>query len=316
MKAVEQQTKGVSIAVQEAAVAASIAARRAREERIALALIAPSVIIPAFLMLAFLFGVFMTFTRWRLTTGFLDVVGLYNYQDILQRPAFWKAASLTLKFTAIDVTVELLLGLGLALILNERLKALRVWRTLLILPLMTPPVVGSMLWKVLMRPTGAGIFNHILLSLGLPAQGFLGDPDQAIFSLVVIDIWLFTPFVATILLAGLQSLPREPYEAALVDGASSLQTFRHITLPLLVPYFVVVGFFRGIDSLNVFDTIYGTTMGGPGDASRVMTIMALEEGFLWYNLSTGITVMVFLWTVCMTVGYMLYRQIRKHGVEA
>ena len=289
----------------------SRSAREAREKRIALALLLPSVIIPLLLMLTFLFGVVMTFTQWRLTTGFTQFVGVGNYVEILTRRDFWHAFATTLKFTLIDVPVELALGLGLALLLNERLKGLRFWRTLLILPLMTPPVVGSLLWKVIMRPTGGGILNHMLISLGLPMQGFLGDPDQAIPSLVAIDVWLYTPFVATILLAGLQSLPREPYEAALVDGASAWQAFRHITLPLLVPYFIVVAFFRAIDSLNVFDTIYGTTGGGPGDASRVLNMMALEEGFLWYNLSIGITVTVFLWMVCMVVGFTLFRYVQR-----
>jgi len=286
-------------------------AREAREKRLAWALLLPSVLIPALLMLTFLFGIAMTFTQWRLTTGFTRFSGLDNYVDILTRRDFWHAFMMTLKFTAIDVPVELALGLGLALLLNEKLKGLRFWRTLLILPLMTPPVVGSLLWKVIMRPTGGGILNHMLISMGLPMQGFLGDPNQAIISLVVIDVWLYTPFVATILLAGLQSLPREPYEAALVDGANAWQAFRHITLPLLVPYFIVVGFFRAIDSLNVFDTIYGTTSGGPGDASRVLNMMALEEGFNWYNLSTGITVTVFLWAVCMAVGYILFRHVQR-----
>jgi multiple sugar transport system permease protein len=295
----------------KAARSTSRSAREARESRIALALLLPSVVIPLLLMLTFLFGVLMTFTQWRLTTGFTQVVGVGNYVDILTRRDFWHAFTTTLKFTLIDVPVELALGLGLALLLNERLKGLRFWRTLLILPLMTPPVVGSLLWKVIMRPTGGGILNHMLISLGLPMQGFLGDPDQAIPSLVAIDVWLYTPFVATILLAGLQSLPREPYEAALVDGASAWQAFRHITLPLLVPYFIVVAFFRAIDSLNVFDTIYGTTGGGPGDASRVLNMMALEEGFLWYNLSIGITVTVFLWAVCMAVGYTLFRYVQR-----
>jgi multiple sugar transport system permease protein len=294
---------------------ASIEERHAREERRALLLITPSIIIPALLMLMFLFGIFMTFTRWRLTTGLTGFVGLNNYVELSQMSAFWNSVFRTLEFTCIDVPVEICLGLGLALLLNERLKGLRFWRALLILPLMTPPVVGSMLWKVLLRPTGAGVYNFFLSKIGIPAQGFLGDPTQALPSLVIIDVWLFTPFVATILLAGLQSLPREPYEAALVDGASAWQSFRHITLPLLVPYFIVVAFFRGIDSLNVFDTIYGTTMGGPGDSTRVMNIMALEEGFLWYNLSTGITVTVFLWVVCMVVGFFLFRHVRRQAEE-
>ena len=289
----------------------SRSAREARERRLGLALVVPSVLIPMLLMLTFLFGIAMTFSQWRLTTGFVRFNGLENYVELLTRRDFWHAFAMTLKFTVIDVPVEVVLGLGLALLLNEKLKGLRFWRTLLILPLMTPPVVGSLLWKVIMRPTGGGILNHMLISLGFPMQGFLGDPAQALPSLVAIDVWLYTPFVATILLAGLQSLPREPYEAALVDGASAWQAFRHITLPLLVPYFIVVGFFRAIDSLNVFDTIYGTTGGGPGDASRVLNMMALEEGFNWYNLSIGITVTVFLWAVCMVVGYTLFRHVQR-----
>jgi multiple sugar transport system permease protein len=289
----------------------SRSARDVREKLLALALLLPSVVVPMLLMLTFLFGIVMTFSQWRLTTGFVRFNWLDNYIELLARRDFWHAFAMTLKFTLIDVPVELALGLGLALLLNEKLRGLRFWRTLLILPLMTPPVVGSLLWKVIMRPTGGGILNHILISMGLPVQGFLGDPDQALPSLVTIDVWLYTPFVATILLAGLQSLPREPYEAALVDGANAWQAFRHITLPLLVPYFIIVGFFRAIDSLNVFDTIYGTTSGGPGDASRVLNMMALEEGFLWYNLSIGITVTVFLWAVCMVVGYTLFRHVQR-----
>ena len=294
-----------------AALTAARSAREARERRLGLALLLPSVLIPMLLMLSFLFGIAMTFTQWRLTNGFARISGLENYVELLGRRDFWHAFATTLKFTVIDVPIELLLGLGLALLLNEKLKALRFWRTLLILPLMTPPVVGSLLWKVIMRPTGGGILNHMLISMGFPMQGFLGDPSQALPSLVAIDVWLYTPFVATILLAGLQSLPRDPYEAALVDGANAWQAFRHITLPLLIPYFIVVGFFRGIDSLNVFDTIYGTTGGGPGDASRVLNMMALEEGFNWYNLSIGITVTVFLWAVCMVVGYALFRHVQR-----
>src|SRR5262249_42555403 len=166
-------------------------ARAAREKRLALALLLPSVLIPLLLMLSFLFGVAMTFTQWRLTTGFVRINGLANYLDLLTRRGFWHAFAMTLKFTFIDVPIELAVGLGLALVLKEKLKGLRLWRTLLILPLMTPPVVGSLLWKVIMRPTGAGILNHLLISLGLPMQGFLGDPDQALPSLVAIDVWLY-----------------------------------------------------------------------------------------------------------------------------
>ena len=290
-------------------------ANEVREERIAFGLIVPSIIIPTFLMAAFIFGVWMSFTNWRLTTGFMGVAGLANYERILGDSKFWHAVRLTFGFAVVDVPIQLVLGLGLALALNERIKGQQFFRSMLIVPLMTPPVVGSMFWRVLMRPTGGGIFNFILAQFGIPPQGFLGSPEQVLPSLLLIDVWLYTPFVATILLAGLQSLPRDPYESALVDGANSFQCFRYITLPLLVPFFIVVLFFRSIDALNVFDTIYGTTSGGPGIASRFMTFMGFEEAFPWYNLSIGISVLVFLWAACMLIGYLLYRWVKSSQAE-
>jgi multiple sugar transport system permease protein len=282
------------------------------EVRLALALVIPALVIPALLMLTLLFGFFLSFTDWRLTTGYQGFVYLENYQWLVENEQFWFGWLVTLKYAVVDVTTEILLGTLLALLLNEALPGIRFWRAAVILPLMIPPVVGALIWKVLMRAGPGGFFNYLLSFVGVPPQGWIGDPSQVLYSLVLIDVWLNTPFVATILLAGLQSLPREPFDAAQVDGASSWQILRFVTLPLLLPFYIVVFFFRSIDALNSFDLIYATTSGGPGIASRTLAIMAYEEGFPRLNLSVGTAAILVLWMACMVVGSVLYRHVSRH----
>jgi multiple sugar transport system permease protein len=224
---------------------------------------------------------------------------------------FWHSLSLTLKFTLVDVTIELVLATLMALALSQALRGIRIYRALLIIPLMTPPVVGALVWKVLYRSGNGGFFNYLLWEAGLPMQGFIGDPAQAIFSLIVIDVWLYLPFVAIILLAGLQTLPQEQLDAARVDGASAWQMFWQVKLPYLIPFYVVALFFRVIDSLNVFDTIYGTTGGGPGDATRVLAINGYETAFPFYNLSYGGAIFVALWLLCTVAGSLLYVLVKR-----
>jgi multiple sugar transport system permease protein len=142
-------------------------------------------------------------------------------------------------------------------------------------------------------------------------QGFIGDPAQAIFSLIVIDVWLYLPFVAIILLAGLQTLPQDQLDAAQVDGANPWQMFWQIKLPYLIPFYVVALFFRVIDSLNVFDTLYGTTKGGPGDATRVMAINGFENAIPFFNLSYGGSVFIALWVLCTVAGSLLYVWVKR-----
>jgi len=270
----------------------------------------PALIAPICLLFVFLAGVWVTLHNWRLTNGNLGFVGLNNYGKVLSDPKFWHSALLTFKFTAIDITTEVVLATLMALALNEALGGIRIFRSLLILPLMTPPVVGALVWKVLFRSGTGGFFNFMLWKAGLPAQGFLGTPDEALYSLVVIDIWLNMPFIATILLAGLQTIPQEPLDAARIDGATGWQMFWRVKLPMLIPFYIVALFFRVIDSLNVFDTIYGTTAGGPGDTTRVLSINGYENAFPFYNLSIGLTTFMLLWVICMVTGYVLYRRVK------
>lgn len=275
----------------------------------------PALIIPVFLALVFFFGFYLTLRNRRLNRGDLGFVGLDNYVKLLQDDKFWHSLSLTLKFTLIDVSLELTLATLLALALSQPLRGIRIYRALLLIPLMTPPVVGALVWKVLYRSGNGGFFNFFLWELGLPMQGFIGDPGQAIASLIVVDVWLFLPFVAIILLAGLQTLPQEQIEAAHIDGASDWRVFWQIKLPYLVPFYIVAMFFRVIDSLNVFDTIYGTTKGGPGDATRVLAINGYETAFPFFNISYGGATFVALWLLCTVAGSLLYVLVKRSQAD-
>jgi multiple sugar transport system permease protein len=271
----------------------------------------PALIIPILLAGVFVFGFYLTLRNRRLNRGDLGFVGLDNYIKLLQDDRFWHSLSLTLKFTITDIAIELTLATLLALALSVPLRGVKFYRALLIIPLMTPPVVGALVWKVLYRSGNGGFFNWVLWKLGLPMQGFIGDPTQAIQSLIVIDVWLFLPFVAIILLAGLQTLPQEQMDAARVDGANEWRIFWQIKLPYLVPFYIVALFFRAIDSLNVFDTIYGTTKGGPGDATRVLAINGYENAFPFFNISYGGATFVMLWVLCTVTGSLLYLWVKK-----
>ena len=271
----------------------------------------PALIIPVLLACVFFYGFYLTLRNRRLNRGDLGFVGLDNYVKLLQDDRFWHSLSLTLKFTITDITIELILATLLALALSVPLRGVKIYRALLIIPLMTPPVVGALVWKVLYRSGNGGFFNWILWKLGLPMQGFIGDPTQAIQSLIVIDVWLFLPFVAIILLSGLQTLPQEQMDAARIDGANECRIFWQIKLPYLVPFYIVALFFRAIDSLNVFDTIYGTTKGGPGDATRVLAINGYENAFPFFNISYGGATFVMLWLLCTVTGSLLYLWVRK-----
>jgi multiple sugar transport system permease protein len=271
----------------------------------------PALVIPILLAIVFFFGFYLTLRNRRLNRGDLGFVGLANYAKLLQDGAFWHSLSLTLKFTLTDVALELTLATLMALALSQPLRGIRIYRALLIIPLMTPPVVGALVWKVLYRSGNGGFFNYLLWQAGLPMQGFIGDPSQAIFSLVAIDVWLYLPFVAIILLAGLQTLPQEQLDAARVDGATGWQIFWQIQLPYMVPFYIVALFFRVIDSLNVFDTIYGTTKGGPGDTTRVLAVNGYETAFPFFNLSYGGATFVALWLLCTVAGSLLYMWVKR-----
>jgi len=259
----------------------------------------PALIVLIGILYPFVLGVYYTFTNYTLTEpGNIRLVGLANYIEIFKNIDFWKAFSLTFVFAGSVVVIELVVGLGVALLLKDAFPGVRILRSFLIIPMMIPPIVSALMWKVILLPTNQGVLNHILGLVGIRPIAWLGDSSTALVSLILIDVWIYSPFAVLIFLAGLQSMPREPYEAAQVDGASGWFMFRKLTLPLLTPSIVLVTLFRLIDSLKVFDIIYATTKGGPAGATTTLHIQSYFEAIRWFNMGRGMVYLFVLWFLC------------------
>jgi multiple sugar transport system permease protein len=256
----------------------------------------------------FVLGVYYTFTNYTLTEpGNIRLVGLANYIEIFKNIDFWRAFGLTFVFAVSVVMIELALGLGVALLLKDAFPGVRILRSFLIIPMMIPPIVSALMWKVILLPTSQGVLNHILGLVRIRPIAWLGDSSTALVSLILIDVWIYSPFAVLILLAGLQSMPKEPYEAAQVDGASGWFMFRKLTLPLLIPSIVLVTLFRLIDSLKVFDIIYATTKGGPAGSTMTLHIQSYFEAIRWFRMGRGMVYLFVLWFLCFVFSKVLSR---------
>ena len=230
----------------------------------------------------------------------LNFVGLANYVDVLARDRFRTALVNTVVFTVSAVSVELLLGLGLAVAVNRVGRGGGFVRTLLLLPLMVSGIIVSVAWKILLDPT-VGLVGYGAEVLGFPRLGFLGDPGMAMGSIVLIDTWWQTAFVFIVLAAGLRALPAEPLEAAEVDGASAWQRFRYVALPLLRPVILIVMLFRTIDFMKVFAIIFGTTGGGPLTTTESVQVLAYRTAFKQLNMSVSMTMMVIFTVIVLGI---------------
>lgn len=224
-------------------------------------------------------------------------VWFQNYTKMLQDERFWNSLANTFHFIAVSLTLEMILGMIMALLLKRRFLGSGIAKTLLLLPTITTPVVVGLIWIMLYDPQ-FGLINYLLVELGFHPQAWLDSEKYAMWALIIVDVWEWTPFVALVLLAGLQSLPVEPYEAAMVDGAGPLQRFIHLTLPLLKPYLVIAFLIRFMDAFRWFDTIYVMTKGGPGTATETVNMYGYLTGFNFLNMgyaaTLGITMLVLI----------------------
>ncbi len=224
-------------------------------------------------------------------------IGLDNYVRILGDGHFWQTFWITLRFTVISVALELLLGLGIALILNRPFQGRSAVRTIAILPWALPTALIALGWTWIFNDQ-YGIANDILLRLGLLQTGinWLGEPFTATVALIIADVWKTTPFISIILLAGLQSIPADLYEAYAIEGASPWQRFGHITLPLLLPQIIIAVLFRFAQAFGIFDLMQVMTGGGPGGATEVVSlyIYANAMRYLDFGYASALIVVTFL----------------------
>jgi multiple sugar transport system permease protein len=271
-------------------------------------LLSPALVLLVGMVYPFGLGLYYSFTSyWLQYPNRFRFVWLDNYVGLMEEPLFVRALEFTLGFTLVAVVVQVGLGLAVALFLHARIPGRAVLRALMLLPLMVPPVITALMWKIMMASTNAGILNYMLSFLGVDPINWFGSTQGAIVSVLIIDTWGNLPFVALILLGGLQALPTEPYEAARVDGAGPIAMLRYVTLPLLSPFIVLVLLFRTMDSLRIFDVIYATTLGGPNDATTNLQILAYQYSFQWYQMGKGMAQAIVLLLLVVLVSFVLMR---------
>ena len=272
--------------------------------------LAPSFLLTIGILIPFIVAIFYSFTDLTLRSSDFNLIGFGNFVDTLTSPDFWHSFSITLQYAFWATGLEMLLGLGIALLLNEENWLSKFLRLVLIFPLMIAPVIGALVWQLMTNPS-VGILRFPLSWIGLGGFRWSADPNFALFSVLLIDIWIYTPFVVILALAGLRSLPKSPYEAALIDGGSAWFVFRNLTLPMLAPVLLVALVFRLMTSLQEFAIIFASTKGGPGDKTLSIVIAAYNQAFPFYNLSGSIPMLLFLWVFIYAVCFVLIGYWRK-----
>jgi ABC-type sugar transport system permease subunit len=221
----------------------------------------------------------------------LGFAGLYNYSKLWSDSRFLNSLYVTVFFVVVPVAIQMLLGLVLALLLEKDLPGTGLARALFIMPMVVPPVVVGLMWKVLLIPKLGGL-NYFLGVVGIHAPDWLNSPITAQWAVTIAAVWAWTPFCMLMFLAGLETLPGEFYEAAVIDGASWHQTLRFITLPLLRPIATVVLLFRIIEALAIFPVIFIMTGGGPAAATEPINYYAYLTGFSYMEISYAATLVV------------------------
>jgi multiple sugar transport system permease protein len=252
----------------------------AEERRATFFLLGPALIFLAALSIwPFVYLIYASFTSYQLAIPIpIEWVGIDNFTRMMSNPRFWRSLSITAVFALIAVPLQILAGLGLALLLNGVTRGREFYASLFLIPMMVAPIVVGFSWNLFLNPI-YGPLNNFLKMLGFAPPAWAQSPDWALPTLVLVDTWQWTPFVMIVLLAGLNSIPQRVYEAADVDGSNRWQTFVHIVLPMLFPYMMVAFVLRFIDSFRVFDIIYILTRGGPGTATQNLAYYTYDMGF-------------------------------------
>jgi len=241
-----------------------------------------------------------------------------QYYLLATSASFWHTVKVSLLYTLLTVGIELLLGLGIALLLRRSTWVNNALSIALLLPLMVAPAIASLMWKLMTHPD-FGILSYLIGLLGVTDFRWASDPATAMFTVVLVDTWVYTPFMMILLLAGLRSLPRQPFEAAELDGVPASFVFFRITLPMLTPYIITAALFRMLDSIQQFDIVYAMTQGGPGDALLVFQVQAYLDFFKNFNVGRSSALLLVLWLIAHLLSNVFIKQWlrlreRAHGV--
>ncbi len=249
-----------------------------------------------------LFMFFLSFRSWVITLPGTNVfVGLENFFRMAQDPRFWNSVKVSIYLAGTPIVIQLILGMALALALHTNLKGFGMCKVLYVSPMIIPPVVVGLIWKIMFIPE-VGSFNYFLELIGIEGPDWLNRTDTAVWAIIIAAVWEWTPFVTITILAGLESLPPEPFEAAKIDGASGMKTFWFITLPMLLPILAVVILFRIIESLGVLPLIFMMTDGGPATATETINYYAFKM-FNHYEISYSSSIIVVIFFTILALSW-------------
>ncbi|TIN21005.1 MAG: sugar ABC transporter permease [Mesorhizobium sp.] len=274
------------------------------------------VVVGAVIVFPWAFTLWMSVNRWTLGQS-RSFAGMENYLRLAVDQRFWESLLHTLSYTFLSVAAPMLLGTVAALIFDARFPLRGLLRGVFVMPMMATPVAVALVWTMMFHPQ-LGVLNYLLSLVGIPAQEWIFNANAVIPSLVAVETWQWTPLVMLIVLGGLASVPREPFESAEIDGANAWQQFRYLTLPMIAPFLMIAVIIRTIDALKSFDIIYAMTQGGPGTASETINIYLYNTAFSYYDIGYGSAMAVVFFIVIVALSFillMLRQRSQWIGVE-
>jgi multiple sugar transport system permease protein len=278
----------------------------------------PALLVCIAILIPFITAVWYSLQRYNLalpyTRGF---IWFENYRYFLSDPAFWNTVRVSLLYTFFTVGAELILGLAIAMLLRRPSAINNAISIALLLPLMIAPAIAALMWKLMTNPD-FGIMSYLVSLVGITEFRWASAPSSALFTVWLVDLWVYTPFMMILLLAGLRALPRQPFEAAELDGVPAHFVFFRITLPMLTPYIITATLFRMLDAIQQFDIVYAMTQGGPGDALMVFQVAAYLDFFQYTNVGRSAALLMVLWAITFVLSNLFIKQWlrlreRAHG---
>jgi multiple sugar transport system permease protein len=275
--------------------------------------LAPTIVV--FLLITIIpliYALTLSLHAWRLGTPQpWTFVGLQNFRQIFTiDPYFWTTARVTAIYISVSVAAQLVVGMAVALLLNRQFFGVGVLRTLFLIPTMMTPVVVGVTWRIMYNPD-LGFINQLLRYLGFDAINWLGSAAIALWAVIAVEVWQWTPFIALIILAGLRSLPSDPFEAARIDGANAWQMFVHIVLPLMKPFVMVALLVRTMDAFKAYDLVFILTQGGPGLSTEILSFYAYRTGFNFFQMGYASALSLLLLFSAVFVSQVIVRLLRK-----
>ena len=263
-------------------------------------------------------GLFLSFNEYKLNMPSIPMhlIGLKNYQELFKDELFLNALRNNTLFAVVSVTIEMILGVMFAMMLSDDDKLSRFMTTIVLIPMVIAPVAAGTLWRMMLDRT-YGVLNYFITLLGFSPVSWLGDPSIAIYTIIGVDIWQFTPYVIILVLSSIKAIPRSLFESARVDGASSWKLFSKIVLPMSSPVIIVVMMLRFIDAFKVFDTIFVMTQGGPGNATEMLPTYIYQQGIKFFRVgySSAIAVLFVITMSVVSFGYNRFRVAQLRGLN-